>query len=214
MDITMPEMDGIAALKKSKKLMLMLKSSCVPRWVNKRWLSMRFKPARRTLSLSHSKLTALLKRSRKRSVNTRYEAYGIDSGLRDLLHCGWLTDEPVSLSGSAEIEKPELRSRGRLLDMGHRRAHVGHRLDRPCSLNGFPQRNRGWGTNRALRSLGGIPLGQNKSLQVVELSGRVYVVGVGDSITLLDKIDDPEASACSYGCNRAAKRAVHGIPRL
>lgn len=54
------------------------------------------------------------------------------------------------------------------------------------------QRNRGWGTNRALRSLGGIPLGQNKSLQVVELSGRVYIVGVGDSITLLDKIDEPE----------------------
>ncbi|BBH20862.1 hypothetical protein Back11_22070 [Paenibacillus baekrokdamisoli] len=56
------------------------------------------------------------------------------------------------------------------------------------------QRNRGWGTNRALRSLGGIPLGQNKSLQVVELSGRVYIVGVGENITLLDKIDEPEAA--------------------
>lgn len=53
-------------------------------------------------------------------------------------------------------------------------------------------RNRGWGTSRALRSLGGIPLGQNKSLQVVELAGRVYVVGVGEDITLLDKIDDPQ----------------------
>ncbi|QHW30056.1 flagellar protein [Paenibacillus rhizovicinus] len=56
-------------------------------------------------------------------------------------------------------------------------------------------RNRGWGTNKALRSLGGIPLGQNKSLQVVELSGRVYVVGVGEDITLLDKIDDPDTAA-------------------
>jgi flagellar protein FliO/FliZ len=57
-------------------------------------------------------------------------------------------------------------------------------------------RNRGWGSNRALRSLGGIPLGPNKSLQVVELSGRIYVVGVGDSVTLLDKIEDTvEASA-------------------
>ncbi|MBO7747884.1 flagellar biosynthetic protein FliO [Paenibacillus sp. MWE-103] len=56
-------------------------------------------------------------------------------------------------------------------------------------------RNRGWGTNKALRSLGGIPLGQNKSLQVVELSGRLYVVGVGEDITMLDKIDDPEAVA-------------------
>ncbi|MBM7564622.1 flagellar biosynthetic protein FliO [Paenibacillus sacheonensis] len=56
-------------------------------------------------------------------------------------------------------------------------------------------RNRGWGTTRSLRSLGGIPLGQNKSLQVVELSGRIYVVGVGEDITLLDKIVDPDAAA-------------------
>ncbi|AZN40864.1 flagellar biosynthetic protein FliO [Paenibacillus albus] len=53
-------------------------------------------------------------------------------------------------------------------------------------------RNRGWGTSRALRTLGGIPLGQNKSVQVIELAGRVYVVGVGEDITLLDKIEDPE----------------------
>lgn len=53
------------------------------------------------------------------------------------------------------------------------------------------KRNQGWGANRTLRSLGGIPLGQNKSLQVVELSGRIYVVGVGETVTLLDKIDDP-----------------------
>ncbi|MBW7473287.1 flagellar biosynthetic protein FliO [Paenibacillus oenotherae] len=56
------------------------------------------------------------------------------------------------------------------------------------------KRNQGWGTNRTLRSLGGIPLGQNKSLQVVELSGRIYVVGVGESVTLLDKIDDPQTA--------------------
>ncbi|GMK48057.1 hypothetical protein PghCCS26_51870 [Paenibacillus glycanilyticus] len=52
------------------------------------------------------------------------------------------------------------------------------------------QRNRMWGTNRAVRSLGGVALGQNNSLQVVELSGRLYVVGVGENVTLLDKIDD------------------------
>ncbi|GGD68286.1 hypothetical protein GCM10010911_27570 [Paenibacillus nasutitermitis] len=56
------------------------------------------------------------------------------------------------------------------------------------------KKNRGWGNSRALRSLCGIPLGQNKSLQIVELSGRIYVVGVGENITLLDKIDDPDAA--------------------
>lgn len=54
------------------------------------------------------------------------------------------------------------------------------------------QRNRAWGTNRSLRSLGGIALGQSNSLQVVELAGRVYIVGVGENVTLLDKIDNAE----------------------
>lgn len=56
------------------------------------------------------------------------------------------------------------------------------------------QRNRSWGANRSLRSLGGIALGQNNSLQVIEIAGRVYIVGVGESITLIDKLDDPETA--------------------
>lgn len=54
------------------------------------------------------------------------------------------------------------------------------------------QRSRSWGTNRSLRSLGGIALGQNSSMQIVEIAGRIYIVGVGENITLLDKVDDPE----------------------
>lgn len=54
------------------------------------------------------------------------------------------------------------------------------------------QRSKSYGLNRSLRTLGGVALGQNKSLQVVELAGRVYVVGVGEDITLLDKIDHPQ----------------------
>ncbi|RCW50130.1 flagellar biosynthetic protein FliO [Paenibacillus prosopidis] len=53
------------------------------------------------------------------------------------------------------------------------------------------QRNRTWGTNRSLRSLGGVALGQNNSIQVVEIAGRIYIVGVGEDITLIDKYDDP-----------------------
>ncbi len=54
------------------------------------------------------------------------------------------------------------------------------------------QRSRGYGMNRSVRTLGGVALGQNKSLQVIELAGKVYVVGVGDDVTLLDKVDSPE----------------------
>jgi flagellar protein FliO/FliZ len=56
-------------------------------------------------------------------------------------------------------------------------------------------RNRSWGINRTLRSLGGVTVGQNKSLQIVEFAGRLYIVGVGDEVTLLDKIEDPDTAA-------------------
>jgi flagellar protein FliO/FliZ len=60
------------------------------------------------------------------------------------------------------------------------------------TLRFLSSRTRAWGQNRSLRSLGGIALGQNKSLQVIEVGGRVYLVGVGENVTLIDRIDDAE----------------------
>ncbi|MBH5316630.1 flagellar biosynthetic protein FliO [Paenibacillus sp. GSMTC-2017] len=54
------------------------------------------------------------------------------------------------------------------------------------------KRNQLWGANRSMRSLGGISLGQNSSMQVVEIGERIYIVGVGQTITLLDKLEDPD----------------------
>jgi len=59
-------------------------------------------------------------------------------------------------------------------------------------LRFLAKRGRGWGMNRSLRSLGGFPLGTNKSMQIVEWNGRIYVLGVGENITLLEAITDPE----------------------
>jgi len=53
-------------------------------------------------------------------------------------------------------------------------------------------RNKRWSGERSLQVHAGVPLGQNKSMQVVEIGDAVYIVGVGEDITLLDKIDDPE----------------------
>ncbi|TFE24417.1 flagellar biosynthetic protein FliO [Cohnella luojiensis] len=62
-------------------------------------------------------------------------------------------------------------------------------------LRFLAKRNRGWGMNRSLRSLGGFPLGTNKSMQIVEWNGRIYVLGIGDDVRLLESITDPEAVA-------------------
>jgi len=63
------------------------------------------------------------------------------------------------------------------------------------TLRFLASRTRAWGQNRSLRSLGGIALGQNKSLQVIEVGGKVYLVGVGENVTLIDRIDDAEEAA-------------------
>lgn len=107
---------------------------------------------------------------------------------------GWLISASLALAAGANDDKPQIGT------------GIGYLVWVIVALllviamiilliKWLSNRNRGWGTNKALRSLGGIPLGQNKSLQVVELSGRVYVVGIGENITLLDKIDDPEIAA-------------------
>jgi len=56
-------------------------------------------------------------------------------------------------------------------------------------------RNRYLSQNRSIRTLGAVGLGPNKSLQVIEIGGNVYLVGVGEDISLVDKISDPEELA-------------------
>ncbi|MEK0316029.1 flagellar biosynthetic protein FliO [Cohnella sp. 56] len=57
------------------------------------------------------------------------------------------------------------------------------------------RRNRGWWVNRSLRSLGGLTLGANKSMQIVEWNNRIYVLGVGENVQLLESITDPDVVA-------------------
>lgn len=48
---------------------------------------------------------------------------------------------------------------------------------------------------RAIRTLGGVPLGPNKSVQLLEIGRTVYVVGIGEDVRLIDKIRDPDEIA-------------------
>ena len=57
------------------------------------------------------------------------------------------------------------------------------------------QKNRQWTRGRAVRTVAGAPLGPNKSVQLVAIGRSLYVIGVGDNVQLIHKIDDPEEVA-------------------
>lgn len=53
------------------------------------------------------------------------------------------------------------------------------------------RRNQTLMSGRSIRTLGALGLGPNKSVQIIEIGGSIYVIGVGESISILDKITDP-----------------------
>ncbi|GGF80234.1 hypothetical protein GCM10010912_26620 [Paenibacillus albidus] len=57
------------------------------------------------------------------------------------------------------------------------------------------RRNQTLMSGRSIRTLGAMGLGPNKSLQVIELGSSLYLVGVGENISLLDKVTDPDEVA-------------------
>ncbi|RJG22303.1 flagellar biosynthetic protein FliO [Paenibacillus thiaminolyticus] len=57
------------------------------------------------------------------------------------------------------------------------------------------RKNRMWQMNQSIRTIGGTGLGPNKSLQIIEVGDVVYILGIGEDITLIDKISDPEQAA-------------------
>ncbi|MFD2878761.1 flagellar biosynthetic protein FliO [Paenibacillus rhizoplanae] len=46
-------------------------------------------------------------------------------------------------------------------------------------------------SGRSIRTLGALGLGPNKSIQIIELGSSLYLIGVGDDISMMDKITDP-----------------------
>ncbi|MFD2704795.1 flagellar biosynthetic protein FliO [Salibacterium lacus] len=54
------------------------------------------------------------------------------------------------------------------------------------------KRSQRFQSHRTMQNLGGVPLGQNKSVQVVKVGRRLLVVGVGESIQLLKEVEEEE----------------------
>jgi len=44
--------------------------------------------------------------------------------------------------------------------------------------------------HQAIENLGGISLGPNKSIQVIRLGSKMYLIGIGNDVTLLQEIED------------------------
>ncbi|MFK7695825.1 flagellar biosynthetic protein FliO [Paenibacillus sp. HJGM_3] len=76
------------------------------------------------------------------------------------------------------------------------------------------QKNRKRMSGRAINTLGGVPLGQNKSLQIVEIGRSIYILGVGDNVQLVHKIDDPEEAAYLIATITAQSEAQAGMKQL
>lgn len=54
------------------------------------------------------------------------------------------------------------------------------------------KRNKAFQQVKTLENIGGISVGQNKSIQIIRIGNRVYVVGVGDNVELLHEMDEVE----------------------
>lgn len=54
------------------------------------------------------------------------------------------------------------------------------------------RKNRLYDKNRLMKNMGGISLGQHKSIQLVVIGESYYLIGVGDDIRLLKEITDPD----------------------
>lgn len=54
------------------------------------------------------------------------------------------------------------------------------------------RRNKLLQHHELLENLGGISLGQNKSLQLIRIGSHIYVVGVGEQVDLMLEITEPE----------------------
>lgn len=57
------------------------------------------------------------------------------------------------------------------------------------------KRNRSFDQTQFMKNLGGVPLGQQKSIQLVKMGDHYFVVGVGETVELLKEITDPDEVA-------------------
>lgn len=79
----------------------------------------------------------------------------------------------------------------------------------------FLKKNKRLNSSSIFNTFGGMSMGQNKSVQVVEIGNKIYILGVGQEITLikvLENKDDINAiKNISYGTNTGSKKMISKI---
>ncbi|MCM3128725.1 MULTISPECIES: flagellar biosynthetic protein FliO [unclassified Paenibacillus] len=54
------------------------------------------------------------------------------------------------------------------------------------------RKNQHFFQKKAMRVVGGVGLGPSKSIQIVEIGSKLYILGVGEDINVIDTLADPE----------------------
>lgn len=75
-------------------------------------------------------------------------------------------------------------------------------------LKFLSSRSRSFQHNRTMQNVGGISVGQNKSIQLVRIGSKLYMVGVGENVELLEEITDEQVKRDMFdnGGNNAGGR--------
>lgn len=79
------------------------------------------------------------------------------------------------------------------------------------------KRNLSYQQNSVIRNIGGLSVGPQKSVQLVQISNKVYVLGIGEDIHLIKEIsapEDVEQLLAQYGDNQLNGSATPYIVEL
>lgn len=109
----------------------------------------------------------------------------------------WLKEDPASETEPAEAEAvPEIEEKSFGLIIGQLIFYTLLIVGLIYGLIKFlAMRQKGGQSQRAIQLMGGSPLGQNKSLQLVKVGGQFYLIGVGNEVTLIKEFLEPEEIA-------------------
>ncbi|MCM3782949.1 flagellar biosynthetic protein FliO [Neobacillus mesonae] len=54
------------------------------------------------------------------------------------------------------------------------------------------RKNQHFFQKKAMRIIGGVGLGPSKSIQIVEIGSKLYILGIGEDVNVIDTLSDPE----------------------